>query len=548
MQTSKSLWARSMNRIFGHPIASPVPTKGLQDRGRTRRLVLETLEDRKVFAADFDSAFGIGNATGHSEAWDVAVDAAGNSYLTGYFTGTTDFDPAKIHLGNTDILTARGGNDAFVAKYAPDNSLIWAKRMGGTAADFAAKIAIDGSGNVYVTGSFTGTGDFGSVNLSSAGLTDGFVTKLNASGSTLWAKRWGAELTFDQGLGVAVDATGNVYAASQRSYELYLNGGIEVFKFTPSGSTVWTKFVNTQSRFGGGDLAVDAAGSVFVAAKFNGTVDFDPSYSRIRNVSSGASEAAFVLKLTTKGDFSWVSPIVSLSSSSFVNANSVALDGGGNLIVGGEYRGSVDFDPSNGTNSLPTGGVGFITKLSSTGTLVWAKAVESNRTGAVYGLAVDALGSIYATGAASGTFDLDPGAGMQTRTSVGAGDIFALKLGSDGNFVWGTTIGGTGWDFSRGIAVDNAGMVYLAGTYRGTVDFNPDPIDAHLLVNPGTFANMFLLKLNQSSSAPLAAASNPGTPTSTELTKNALGTLDEQMAAWSPEQLESDDTRAKRRR
>jgi hypothetical protein len=163
--------------------------------------------------------------------------------------------------------------------------------------------------------------------------------------------------------------------------------------------------------------------------------------------------------------------------------------------------------------------------------------------------ATTALGSIYATGTFRGSLDLDPGAGTQTRTSAGNIDISALKLGSDGNFVWGTTIGGTGYtDVGRGIAVDSAGIVYLAGAYHGTVDFDPDPIDSHLLVNPGTFANMYLLKLKQSSSAPLVAAANLGTPTATKLTKNDIGALDEQMAAWSPELLESDDTKAKRRR
>lgn len=361
MQSSKSLWTRSMTRIFGHSMSSPVPTKGRQDRRRTRRLVLETLENRQVFAADFESAFGVGNATGDSfsVASDVAVDTAGNSYVTGNFIGTADFDPAKTHAGNTDILTARGGNDAFVAKYAPDNSLLWAKRMGGTDIDLGTKIAIDGSGNVYVTGSFNLTGDFGSVNLTSTGSTDGFVTKLNASGSTLWAKRWGGAGTNESGFGVAVDANGNVYAAGIRNQNIYPNAtGIEVFKFSPSGSTVWTKWVNTRNREGG-DLVVDAGGSVFVSAKFTGTVDFDPG-SRIRNVSAGASESAFVLKLTTKGDFSWVSPITSLSTSSFVRANNLALDGGGNIIVGGGYSGSVDFDPSNGSTTLPTGGGGFL--------------------------------------------------------------------------------------------------------------------------------------------------------------------------------------------
>jgi len=546
MQTSNSLWARSMNRIFGGSMSSPGPTKGCQDRRRKRRLVVETLENRKVFAVDFDSAFGVGNAIGYSLPEDVAVDAAGNSYLTGYFTGTTDFDPAKTHVGNTDILTARGGHDAFVAKYAPDNSLIWAKRMGGTAADLGAKIAIDGSGNVYVTGSFTGTGDFGSVNLTSTGLVDGYVCKLSESGSTLWAKRWGAAGTNDTGFGVAVDANGNVYVAGQRNYQLYQNYGIEVFKFSPSGSTVWTKYVSTRS-VNSGALDVDAAGSVVVAAKFNGTVDFDPG-PRIRNVSSGASESMFVLKLTTKGDFSWVTPFTSLSTSSLVTANSLALGDGGTIIVGGQYDDSVDFDPSNGTTTLPTGGGGYITKLSNTGALVWAKSLESDKIASVNGLAVDAFGSIYATGSFTGTVDLDPGAGTQTRTSVGSFDIFALKLGADGNFIWGTTIGGTGFDLGRGIAVNTAGTVYLAGAYKGTADFDPDPINTYSLVNPGTFFNLYLAKLKQSGNARLAAPTGPSAPTANPLTKTALGTLDEQMAAWLPDLLESSDARSKRRR
>ena len=186
---------------------------------------------------------------------------------------------------------------------------------------------------------------------------------------------------------------------------------------------------------------------------------------------------------------------MSLSTSGYLNTSHVALDGGGNVVVGGDYQGSFDFDPSNGTTTLPTVGGGYIAKLSSTGALVWAKVVETARIAGVHGLAVDAFGSIYATGTFVGTVDLDPGAGTQIRTTVGSFDILALKLAPDGNFIWGTTIGGTDLDFGRSIAVDTAGTVYLAGGYQGTVDF--DPIGTYWLTNPGTFSNLYLVKLKQ---------------------------------------------------
>ena len=145
---------------------------------------------------------------------------------------------------------------------------------------------------------------------------------------------------------------------------------------------------------------MDASGNVFVAGSFSGTVDFDPS-SKTNYVSSGPNHAGFVLKLDTNGKFGWVSPFVGQtvgSTSGYASAQSVALDGSGNVVVGGAYDGSVDFNPGSGTATLPTIGGGFITKLNSSGGLVWARALESSGTTFVYGLDVDTAGSIYATG------------------------------------------------------------------------------------------------------------------------------------------------------
>jgi hypothetical protein len=480
------------------------------------RLGVQQLEARDVPAGlDFLSGFGVGDAGGEngSQARDVAVDAAGNRYLTGLFCGLTDFDPGHTHAGDADILTARGYSDAFVAKYAPDDSLVWVRQMGGDdligangfITDVGQKIAIDGSGNAYVTGWFTGTADFGSVSRTSAGETDGFVAKLDASGTVQWANRWGVAIK-DNGLGVDVDAAGNVYALGTRwdgTETTTSQSGYDVMKFAPTGAAVWSKWFATKNITTSGDLDVDAAGNVFVGGQFRYTVDFDPGTGKrdVYSVSSGASRAGFVLKLTTNGAFGWASAFASQGSGTTAGSSvvqSLAVDGGGNVVVGGYYRNAVDFNPGTGTTTLPTVGGGFVAKLNATGGLTWARVIESTSSVFVYGLAVDAAGSVYATGTHFGTADFDPGIGTDSRTAAGTNDAYALKLTSAGNYAWAETFGGTGNDIGWGIAVDASGFVHLTGSFQGTVDFDPDPTDTFNLTTPGTKDNMYLVRLRQS--------------------------------------------------
>lgn len=478
--------------------------KARPKRATRCRPILEALEDRSVPTLGFASALSVGNGGGQSNANDVAIDAAGNSYLTGAFFGTADLDPANTHPGDTDILTARGFSDAFVAKYAPDSSFLWARRMGGDAIsgeqafDVGRSIVIDGSGNIYVAGHFAASADFGSTTLVSAGGRDGFVAKLTSGGTIQWAKRWGAAGD-DYGLGVGVDAAGNVYAlGSSGTAGTYSN---DILKFSSTGAAVWTKSIVTGTVQSFGELTVSASGSVFVCGKFKGTVDFDPGGSKM-NVSSGPSYSAFVLKLTTTGKFDWVSPFVGKtvgSTSGYSSAESIVLDGSGNVIVGGYYGATVDFDPGAGTTTLPSTGGAFITKLNNSGGLVWAKALECANGPILNGMAVDAAGNIYATGQFTGTIDLDPGVGTFSRTSAGDyWSTFVVKLDFAGNFGWGESFGGTSAVVGEGIAVDSSGTIHLVGYYLGDVDFNPDPLDTYWLSNPGTRGDIFFVKLTQS--------------------------------------------------
>jgi hypothetical protein len=142
---------------------------------RLRRF--ESLEDRSVLSATFGSAIALGGPEGE-RMFDLKLDGEGNTYVTGYYMGTADFDQRSDHLGNADILTS--------AKYAPDNSLVWVRSLGGDVPppEFATiiteagrSLAIDQSGNVLVTGEFWGRGTFGTTELVSVGSGDGFLPR-----------------------------------------------------------------------------------------------------------------------------------------------------------------------------------------------------------------------------------------------------------------------------------------------------------------------------------------------------------------------------------
>ena len=134
--------------------------------------------------------------TGNENPNDIDIDSSGNIYLTGAYNNLADFDP-NAGILNLNPASA-GANDIFVAKYDSSGGVVWAKSMGGISNDIGIGVAVDGNGNVYTNGYFSGTADFdpgaGTANLTSAGGTDIFVSKLNSSGTFVFVKQFGGTL------------------------------------------------------------------------------------------------------------------------------------------------------------------------------------------------------------------------------------------------------------------------------------------------------------------------------------------------------------------
>ena len=218
----------------------------------------------------------------------IMIDQTGNVLTTGWFLGTVDFDPGA----GTASLSSNGDADIFVQKLDSDGNFLWANSMGGSASDLGSGIAVNDSGEVYVTGSFRELVDFdpdtGHYVLTATGEMDIFVQKLDANGEFIWAKQMGGT-SFDAGQAIAVDDSGHVVVAGRFSdsvdfdpgvgvHTLTSNGSDDIFvlKLDASGDFLWAKGMGGTGRDLAGGIAVDGSGQVYAIGYFNGPVDFDP--------------------------------------------------------------------------------------------------------------------------------------------------------------------------------------------------------------------------------------------------------------------------------
>jgi len=421
----------------------------------------------------------------------VAVDGAGNVYVTGFFKGTADFDPGT----GTANLTSAGNQDIFLAKYDAAGNYVWAKSMGGLYDDQGLDIAVDGSGKVYVTGIFKGTADFdpgtGTANLSSVATSnDVFVSKYDTAGNYVWAKSVGGNGD-DQGLGIAVDGSGNVHVTGYFSSatadfdpgtgvsNLSRVGTADIFvaKYDINGNYTWARNIGSSGNDNWGQaIGVDGSGNVYVTGYFFATVDFDPG-TGTANLTSGGGCDVFLAKYDAGGNYVWAKQMGG-SPSDYDAGYGLAVDGSGNAYVTGIFTGTMDADPGSGTANLTSGGNYdvFFAKYDAGGNYVYAKKVGGSNYDQSLDITADGSGNVYVTGYfTSATADFDPGTGTANLTNNAGGyDGFVAKYDAGGNYVWAEALSGPGNDQGMGVAADGFGNVYVTGTFSATTsDFDP---------------------------------------------------------------------------
>jgi hypothetical protein len=388
---------------------------------------------------------------------DIAIDSSGNSYITGYFPGNASF-------GTTE-LTSSGGIDIFVAKLDSDGNWLWAQKAGGTSDDGGYSIAIDSSGNSYVTGYFHSTASFGNITLTSSGSYDIFVAKLDSNGNWLWAKKAGGT-SDDYGYSITIDFSGNSYVtgyfystASFGTTTLTSSGDCDIFvaKMDSSGNWLGANQAGGTGEDYGFSIAIDSSGNSYVTGYFQGIAYFGTT-----TLTSSGGDDIFVATLNNGGNWQWAQKAGGTSPD---YGYGIAIDSSGNSYVTGYFYSTASF----GTTTLTSSGNYdiFVAKLDSDGNWLWANQAGGTSWDYGLGIAIDSSGNSYVTGYFQGTASF----GTTTITSSGNYDIFVAKLDSDGSWLGANQAGGTGRDDARSIATDSSGNCYVTGLFEETASF-----------------------------------------------------------------------------
>jgi PKD repeat protein len=416
----------------------------------------------------------------------VATDASGDAIVVGDMSGT-------VQLGSV-TLTGAGSSDIFLAKYSPTGQVLWAKSFGDNNQQNGTGVAVDGAGNIYMTGWYAGTVDFGNGPLA-ANSYDMVLAKYSPSGVAQWSKAIGGPST-DEGLGVAADSSGNVYLTGIFAATVDFGGGpltsagsfdVVLAKYDTNGNYVWAK------RMGGtaGDnvkaIALDGSGNPVIAGYFMGTSNFGGA--NLTSVTSNSNDV-FVAKYSSAGVHQWSE---SFGSALDERAYGVAVDSSGNVAVTGTYGAPFSFS-ATGSPVLPTpapsNGLMFLAKLNASGGFVWQKGLGSLTGGngsQPSGVTFDHSGNVLMYGSMSEQFDL--GGGVMTAPSI-TYDPFVAKYAPDGTYLWARRIPNDWDDDGNGGAVDANNNFFLVGATTQGLDYGNG-----LIPNHGGSAG-FIVKLN----------------------------------------------------
>jgi hypothetical protein len=406
------------------------------------------------------------NAYGQS----VAVANDGNVIVAGGFTGAVDFGGGPV--------SSFGSNDIFVAEYSTSGIYQWARHFGNTGSNYAYGVAVDSTGNVFVTGAFQGTVDFGSGPLTSSGSYDIFVAKYSSSGVNLWSKRFGGSSSAcDYGYGISVDNNGNVLLTGFFSETVNFGGGTLTFSgYGPNnvfvaklsglnGSYIWAKNfpINNGTNIGY-SIATDSSGNVFVTGVFQGGINFGGSTL----MSIGMNN--FLLKLAgSNGAYLWSKTFVSTGND---YSYSVSVDSGNDVVMTGYFMGSINF--GGGTLSgLDSVSNGFLAKFSGVdGSHLWSKGYVAGNGCYGNGVATDKYtNDVVTTGTFYGTVDF--GGGPQTSAGY---YVYIVKYSSAGNFLWSKIFGYPVLSAQgNSVAMDGGGNTVATGVFHYTVDFGGGP-------------------------------------------------------------------------
>jgi hypothetical protein len=409
-----------------------------------------------------------------------------NIFIVGSYSATANFGP----VANPWSSVSNGGVDALLLKLTSTGAFVWGNGFGGAGNDAAVAVTCNSTGDIHLTGTFEQTVDFypgtTSFELTSAGLIDTYIQKLNNDGEFIWTKILNS-LSTVKGFSIATDAEGNVYTAGNFLSGFSVASGNENINLTAIGQL--DGFVHKMSNCITNSLTNLEIVSCNSFNSPSGEYQYFESgiYLDIL-ISNSGCDSLLLIDLE-------VPETPEVSTDIFACSSYTSPSGNNTWTTSGTYQ---DIVPASiGCDTLYTIDLYIQTPTGCSG-----KALEwHNQLGAALqdkgeDIVIDNQGYSYICGHFLGTLNYQLQSGTQSITSAGSNDIFIAKLSPNGNVVWIYRIGGTSSDYAFRIAIDSQNNLYLAGSYRNTVDFDPGPGQFNLTASSGN-PNAFVLKLDE---------------------------------------------------
>ena len=334
----------------------------------------------------------------------------------------------------------------------------------------------------------------------SFGAQDFFIEKIDAIGNLLWAKQFGG-IEGDISNAIIADYEGNVYVTGFFSGIVDFDPGIDIFNLTSftgsnifvlkldnNGNFIWAKQMEGMGYNGAAAISIDKMNNVILTGYFEDTVDFDPGVGNFNLISKGGYDA-FVLKLSSNGDFIWVKQMGGIYNDM---GTSITTDLYSNIYSSGLFNGIAVFNLGADSIYFTTNGESdiFINKFDLNGNCLWVKQIGGVSDDCSNAITTDINNNVFITGYFYDEVDFDPNSNIFDLISNGNKDAFILKLDENGNFLWAKNIGGLGEDDGYSVNTNVSGYAYLFGNFNLTIDSDSTNITSNLTSYGG--ADIFL--------------------------------------------------------
>jgi hypothetical protein len=409
----------------------------------------------------------------------ITVDKSGNTYVTGNFTTATLFGTIEI--------TGSSYDNMFVAKYDTKGKAIWAKSVAGTNNITGSSICWDATGNIYVTGYFVGTADFGAEQITANGNQDFFVAKYKDSGELIWVKNAGASSS-EAAAGIETDASGNIYVIGSFNTATTIGttnmtsfglGDIFLAKYSAGGDVVWAKHVGGGTNYDNGyDVTIDKSNNIYLTGLINKDVTIGSSSL------TGSASDVLLAKYNSAGDFQWAKR-TSGEGANISGGYGVDTDKDGNIYVTGIVGNDKNFGGETGLSVGPNH-YGFLAKYNTSGTIQWVQGLYGS--GTDYGFAVDENGNAFVIN----TFWSDCSYNGFNLLSAGKSDIAIIKFNKSGDPQWAMPMMGNDYETPAGLCLDPSNNLYVTGYFSSSSIFTSEG-ELNLV---GT-SDMFVWKVSQ---------------------------------------------------